>query len=406
MWPLVKHVAILSLLLAASAVLAGCSASDPAGESAPIPHRGASLAAGTFAFGEPMVAATDCRNCYEPSVAWAFGHLYATSGNGANLTRYDGSSWQPVAPPPLPAGVGGEGDVFLQVDAQGRLWWSGLILGVDDDPDGRAMRVARSDDGITWALNTQVDGGPLGQAAGDYADRQWLAFLDGAVYASCNCPVATRTSVQVSHDDGATWEDLGQVTVDIGRPGPAGIPAGHGDTLVMPFLTGVAPHPARAIQGLGVGGAVSTDGGVSWSRVDLGGGLAPTMCCAFPAAAAAPDGTFLFTWTGIDGNIVVAHGQDPANVQRTVWNPDTGNGVYPHPWVAGDSWGVAAAWFEMDDDTQVHAAVGTTDGPEATFELASIGTSNSDFAHLALGPRGEVAVTWSEPGTVWVAIGQ
>ncbi len=388
--------------LLVAAVLAGCLTAPQVADEPP-EDRAARVANGTFAFGEPMLAIQGCGGCYEPSVTWAFGYLYATSANGHTLARYNGQ-WESIDAPELVGGASGMGDVLIQTDGQGRLWWSSLLIGVDDG-DTRAMQVARSDDGITWALNVVVEAGPGGLAAGDYADRQWLAFTPHAVIATCNCPVSARTAVMASMDDGQTWQPRPDILVDLGRPGPAGPAATHNDTLVIPFLTGVAPSPERTIQGLGVAVAISPDGGTSWTRSQLAL-PSPTACCAFPSAATAPDGTFLVAWTGIDGRVMVADGKDPTAMRLTSWNDATQQGVYPHPWVAADQWGIAVAWFALDGDIRIRAAVGQLTQPMMHFELDSQNASNTDFAHLALGPDGEVAVVWSRESQVWVSIGR
>lgn len=76
------------------------------------------------------LAFDDCGSCYEPTVAWdPAGRIYAVTGAAQSFAvSTDGArTFSPLDAPEVPGGQSIAGDVVVQVDPQGRLWWSDLI---------------------------------------------------------------------------------------------------------------------------------------------------------------------------------------------------------------------------------------------------------------------------------------
>lgn len=170
-------------------------------------------------------------DCFEPTVAMLpDGRLVAAPGGGALLAISNGTNWTTVPAPALPDGALIEawpagvhrGDNTLQVDPEGRLWYSAIVYPEDNFGQNVAgFQVAGSDDGgQSWAINHHFS---LFQATPTVitgGDRQWLAFGPaGEVYASYWDFHKGQTYLATSVDGGATFGAFEAVPATIpGRP--------------------------------------------------------------------------------------------------------------------------------------------------------------------------------------------
>lgn len=360
------------------------------------------------AFAFTTASMVPCTRCYEPTIAWdPAGRLFIVTGGGRNfsVSKDDGKTFEPLSPPSLPAGFSGvPGDVIVQVDPKGRLWWSALLLGSAPDVPNGGLHVARSDDGgASWALNLRLAVGAGPAQVTNVPDRQWLGFArDGAVYVVCTCPLYAAPMIARSQDDGRTFSAFAPILPAQGRPGPVGPPAIDGSgNVIVPFFLAADRADSGDLRGLGVGVAVSTDNGASFTlRTVQAVGGAPTVCCAFPSSAA-NNGTFFLAWTAYKGPPMVASSRDGGMTWSAAirWGANS-SGVYPHPWIAAREDRLGVAWFEQGSlGIGVHVATGGGTGPtNATRVGEDLRSPQTDFAILAQGPDGRYATVWERGG--------
>lgn len=362
------------VLCALGLVLAGCLGERPVdgpSESAPVAWVGPN---------------GDCGTCTEPTLASDGAYLYATAAFHEQLFRGFDGRWETLPPPRT--GLD-EGDIFVQVDDDGRLWWSSLVL--SPARHDTQVHVARSDDqGATWAVSTILPFGPADQAAGGAADRPWLAIEGDRVLAVCTCPVVGFPQMRISEDAGATFGDPVPLSGAIaGRPPtvPLGPPAvGPDGAIVVPFFV-AGPLSVAALR--------STDRGDSWQRVTIwepAAGLAgAAACCAFPNSAGGPQG-FLVAFALAEGDLMLARSTDGLE-----WSVDriAASSTLPHPWPVWVGDQPALAWRDRSDD--LHVTIGATD--------VVVGTANDvdpwDYV-TATTHRGELLTSWPREGGLGV----
>jgi hypothetical protein len=350
----------------------------------------------------PALVGHRCGDCREPVVAWDLhGRLFAVLGDGGNfsVSLDGGRSFSPLAPPPLPAGFAIHGDAYLQVDLQGRLWWSAIAFHTLRGVDG-GVQVARSENGgRSWAVDHVVV--PVADGAPAAVDRQWLAFgPNGRVYLSCTCPTGTAAQLARSDDDGATFGAFAPITMLPGRPGPAGPLVARADgALLVPYLVGAVAQDGR-VAAEGVAVSLSTDGGTTFTPhlVSPAGGPA-IACCAWPSAAVEGD-TFVVAWSVAGGSPQVSASRGGMAWSAPVaWRP-AAHAVAPNAWVVANATALGLAWFEAGGDLWV--ARGGLEGPQAVERVARL-HPNTDLPQVAQGPDGRYAVTWAD-GDFWVAV--
>jgi hypothetical protein len=180
----------------------------------------------------------------EPSIAIdpASGAVYYTAP-GPNVVWKSidgGASWTPHDSPST------EGDSDLAVDANGRVYLSGLLAAGTLDS---TIPVSTSlDGGITWARTRELVPG----ASGVECDRQWTAARgNGIVVTSANCDNGYK--VWRSTDAADTFFAPVVVDADASVGGP--LTFGSGGTLYTIFMTFSS----------GLRYAKSADNGVNWS---------------------------------------------------------------------------------------------------------------------------------------------
>lgn len=366
------------------------------------------------------VPAETCGSCAEPTVAWMpDGRLFVVShfasfeeDGGLSVSEDGGRTFYRVPGPPeirSPASLAGlvRGDILVQSDPQGRLWWTAIQL---ESNNNGAVQVARSDDGgSTWAINQRV---PMaGQGLASPSDRQWLAFGDDpdTVFLVCTCPFLALPQLAVSHDSGASFSEPRPVTSAAVRPSPVGRPSYGAGVLIIPHLTG-AP---TAFPTWGVAVSLTADEGRSFRSIDLAG-PGSTGIQRFPNSAW-QDGTFAVAWRMTSATAETAGSYSAmlalsSDVGATWSEPQAWSGDLNvpgiHPWVeplGDDRWAVVF-FASHDGHRSLHAAIGSGDGPVVTHEIARMDSENTDFPHASRGPDGSLAIPWSNDQGLWVTV--
>ena len=416
-----------ALLVLSPALLAGCIA-----DTIPVPEDAAGLEGGDAGLRllPPVAALTQCRgNCFEPTVAAApDGTLYVTDGiaGGIAVSRDGGATFETVPPPPMPPLTprpAYQNDALVQVDAEGRLYFSALftpyayvgtftmtLLGI---------QVAMSEDGgKTWAVNTFLSLSSTPQSAPVGNDRQWLAFGPGGeVYLSYKTispvfvggvgflPMAGTVWLARSDDQGRTFSPFRAVTAPEEALGSliagAAVVDAEGRVL-LPYLTFAGGDGGRLRVG------ISEDGGKTFTRVDAyvppGGKRAGTY---FPVLAAGPDGVHL-AWNDAAGAVLMSTSRDGGRTwsEPVAWS-DPAHSVTSSPWVLARADGALdVAYFDLGEDqvsASIHVVRGPADGaPAHRAEAAPLvkgfkgKPAHTDFAHLAHLPGGRVATVWAD----------
>ena len=167
------------------------------------------------------------------------------------------------------------GDPVLAFAADGTLYYSALVYDFsfpNRTPSGVAVAVSR-DGGISWAAPVMVH---YESANNFFNDKEWIAAgANGDVYVTwtlfkSNKPhgyISSNIMVSASHDHGATWSDMVQVS-DAAHPydqgsSPAVAPDG---TLYVAYEGNQANNVSRDQIVL----ARSTDGGRTFTNRELG----------------------------------------------------------------------------------------------------------------------------------------
>lgn len=391
------------------ALLSGCT-------HAPAPA--APSAAPALSFLPASTTLTECPvywgvRCFEPTLAAdPAGRLFSTAGEAASLlvSSDGGATWVAKPTPPMPAlapaPLNVVGDNTVQVDPQGRLWFTRLVyadegaaagagLPVSVGRDVGGYQVARSDDGgDSWAVDRFVgveDPSPTPVMA---PDRQWLAFGPGGVVhlaywqfepAPGGYLVASGTRyVASSADGGATFGSAREAPAAIG-----GLPSVAADgTLYLPTVMSDGER-------FGAGVAWTRDGGATWETELVAEAEMSGLHVLF--ASLGEDGVLHSVWTTKDGGVVAASGRPHA------WGaPETvgGGALGPDPFVLAHDGVVDLMWFEASGDGQ--DAVLLREGPGGARERVVLGhwgstDPTSDFGWLARLPDGRVAATWTDP---------
>lgn len=371
---------------------------------------------------EPTVAVAPNGTVYVETV----GTLWRSDDGGRSYEPLgEPVCWPVEGVPTCPAGMtryesdtqgGGDGDTA--VDADGTLYWVGLVSGSEYVP----FQVS-TDGGATFS-------DPL-YLKDEFVDRQWIeARPNGTLYVSW---IDEQVEMRTSFDGGDHWTDVRQV----GPASVAGPPvAAPGNaTVYLPYADdGI--HLAR-----------SSDHGASWNH---------STVAELPSVPA--DGPFgestIFPVAAVDaaGNVYVVWSWDPARETgvRTQYtavphvylavsldggrtfrdpvrlSPEDKAAIYP--WIdAGKAGRIAVAWYEnehgvphqtLPDRWNVRLVESVdADRPEPTFEggLANdapfhVGTictqglyctltaqdrSMLDFFEVAIGPDGQPRVAWA-----------
>lgn len=238
---------------------------------------------------------------------------------------------------PRSAGTGFS-DPDFTVDGTGRVWYTDLQALAE------ASVSYSDDDGRTWAAGNAVAG------AGPYVDRQWMGASGDRVYFTANyfqdrSAGASEDGARpfmTTDDDGLTWRTVGY--------SPCG-----GD-----FLSD--PRDGALVMGCGLGFALSTDGGATWTEHASEAGIHEGFFAHEPAIDTA------------GGIALAANGQpltphDPNEVLVT-YTPDRGA-----TWTLLDLTPVAAAWAHAQPQS---------DGGNGTHV----------FAWVSAGSAGRFAVSW------------
>jgi hypothetical protein len=232
------------------------------------------------ASGSTLVAAFQVGRFFDGAAA---GIGWATSFNGGRTWR-SGLLPAVTALQQPPGTVQRASDPAVAYDALHRTW---LVVTLGVSPALSNIAVSRSADGLAWsppAIVTQAVRGSLAY------DKEWIGCDNGATspfrgncYVVYSDFVASRLTVQVSRDGGATWQ-----------PGVAASVAAGAD--VVGALPVVQPNGALTIvflsADLGVFAVRSSDGATTWSpRVGISplDALLPNDLRVPPLPAAAVD---------------------------------------------------------------------------------------------------------------------
>lgn len=231
-----------------------------------------------------------------------------------------------------PRSVGtGFSDPDLTVDATGRIWYTDLQALAEQSVS------YSDDDGQTWTAGNVVAG------AGPYVDRQWIGSHGDRVYLTANYFVDRSGGesedgarpFQTTNDDGLTWETLGYA--------PCG-----GDFLAD-------PRDGAIVMACGLGIAVSTDEGATWTEHESPAGIHTGFFAHEPAIDAAGG-----VYVAANGQPLTPH--DPNSV-RVSYTPDRGE-----------------TWKVLELDPLIREALGSN--------------GTHVFAWVSAGAEGRAAVSW------------
>lgn len=396
----------VGLALMVALLLAGCLGPGPA-PPAPAPE--------APVFGAP-VRVLGCQEvrCYEPVLAARADGLVAVvsaCGSAYAVSRDGGATFGPAPTPPPPRPPLTEWttcDNVLQFDAQGRLFFTALVVAAGPAAvplrSLAGMQVARSDDGgATWAANHHL---ALQQGTGGafVADRPWLAVRGDDVIAGYY-QVGVGIQVARSADGGSTFGAFSRAVAseERGLAGPSGPFAfGAGGALMFPYFGASGGAAGQADE---VRVARSTDAGATWTQHRVAA-VAPPEIPYWPFLTAAEDGAFVAAWSDAAGALWVAtSGDGVAWGAPARWNP-TGDFAWSPPWVHLGDEGHDVFWYARSGagyTPQFLRARAPGEGSPVRFPTLPADAFPTDFAHAArLGDRALVAWAHVDEG-VFVA---
>jgi hypothetical protein len=378
----VRAVALLALAL----VLAGC-ASQPA----PVPAAAQAVVPdGIIPFQPAVVATADCARCIEPTIAVDHqGRIFVAGFRqpGIMASSDNGQTYAVVAPPPFPSPsplAGSGSDDLVQVAPWGELFFTRLMTESFYNTPG--VQVAGSlDGGQSWTTNVFVHPRTVPGDTAFVSDRQWLAFDgDSRVYLVYNSGASVTETVVRSDDRGATFGSpvIAVTTADHTFPSPAGMPSVglHGELVIPYFIT---PRTDGNIGAHGLGVAVSSDGGLTFTNDQVYQHESLATGAGFPDSIALSNGTFVVAWSTNDGSAWFAFSSDggktwPDPLQIA---PDVAHaGSYPWMDPRPDG-GFDAVWFAGHDTSRVGRF--TPDAPIRFGDMAGKMGGTTDFSTLA-----------------------
>jgi hypothetical protein len=394
--------AVLAVAVAA-ALLAGPAAAEAA-FNAPVVVTNANL-------GEPGIDVARDGTIY---INAPTGLLSSLPGSPSDVFRSDngGSSWQ-LLPAGLKANLPGGGDSDISLDPQtGALAETDLWLG--------SATVSKSTDkGQTWTPN------PLQGIV--VQDRQWVAQAGGGVVYHLTHQIPAGLIVSKSIDGGVTYpiSTVGATPVDqtgcVCPPGTliaegGGGLAGTSDKVGFVYATSTG----------GVKFARSTNGGLTFTNVDVGPASSDDTEQAFPVVSNAGGNKLAAVWLANNGNSSVVKLSTSSDWGATWSAPRTivSGGASVYPWVAAQGSKIAvsvyhttasgtsgtvpegAQWFESylesTDGGSTFSALETVDptvvksGPICTEGTGCSGDRELlDFQSDTIDNAGKANLTWT-----------
>ena len=230
--------------------------------------------------------------------------------------------------------------------------------------------------------------------AAPFVDTVWRAGLRGTFFLVCLHVSLAACTPAVKDTDGEP-ETAAPVEIVLAEP------VHHLDELARePMLV---EHPTGTIFVSGYGGTLlpkraphlwkSTDGGASWERVDVGTPEEGAYGNSCVDLAVAPDGTLYFVTMGFDRD-------DLAGKHVTVGTSRDVGASWTWAYLSQDEYD-DRPWIEVAPDGKVHViwndgagvSYATSNDSGATWEERPRIHPQGGSSHLAIGPRGEVAVS-------------
>jgi hypothetical protein len=298
-------------------------------------------------FGSPVVVTS--ANLGEPGIdAARDGTLYVNAptgllsnlpGSPSDVFRSDdgGSTWT-LLPASLKANLPGGGDSDISLDPQtGAIAETDLWLG--------SATVSKSTDkGQTWLAN------PLQGVV--VQDRQWVAQAGGGVVYHLTHQIPLGLIVSKSIDGGVTYpiSTVGATPVDqTGCVCPPGtlIAEGGGGALGLNDKVGFV----YATSSGGVKFARSTNGGLTFTSVDVGPASSGDTTQAFPVVANAGGNKLAAVWLENDGTASSVIKFSQSSNWGSSWSaPRTlvSSGASVYPWVAAQGSKIAISVYHSD----------------------------------------------------------
>ena len=343
------------------------------------------------------------------------GLLSNLPGSPSDVFRSDdgGASWQ-LLPAGLKANFPGGGDSDISLDPQtGAIGESDLWLG--------SSTVSKSTDkGETWTAS------PLQGVV--VQDRQWVAQAGGGVVYHLTHQIPLGLVVSKSVDGGLTYpvSTVGATPVDqtgcICPPGTLTADGG-GSTLGLNDKVGFVYSTSSG----GVKFARSTNGGLTFSSVDIGPATSGDTTAAFPVVANAGGNHLDAVWLENDGTTASPVKFSQSSDWGATWSaPRTlvSSGASVYPWIAAqgskvgislyhsgasgiaDSVPEGSQWFESylesTDGGSTFSALETVDptvvktGPICTSGTGCSGDRELlDFQSDAIDNQGKANLTWT-----------
>jgi hypothetical protein len=298
-------------------------------------------------FGSPVIVTS--ANLGEPGIdAARDGTLYVNAptgllsnlpGSPSDVFRSDdgGSTWT-LLPASLKANLPGGGDSDISLDPQtGAIAETDLWLG--------SATVSKSTDkGQTWLAN------PLQGVV--VQDRQWVAQAGGGVVYHLTHQIPLGLIVSKSIDGGVTYpiSTVGATPVDqTGCVCPPGtlIAEGGGGALGLNDKVGFV----YATSSGGVKFARSTNGGLTFTSVDVGPASSGDTTQAFPVVANAGGNKLAAVWLENDGTASSVIKFSQSSNWGSSWSaPRTlvSSGASVYPWVAAQGSKIAISVYHSD----------------------------------------------------------
>jgi hypothetical protein len=379
-------------------------------------------AAHAATFGAPVVV-TD-QDLSEPGIdAAPDGTLYVNAPDGllSNLPGSpspvfrsgDGGATWTETPFSLRANLPGGGDSDISIDpTTGHLAMTDLWL-------GSSTVSASTDKGQTWTAN------PLQGVV--VQDRQWVAAAGNNVVYHLTHQIPSGLIVSKSVDGGVTYPLHVVAATPVDQTGcvcPPGtliaqggsLPAGLADKVGFVYATSTGT----------VKFAGSSNGGLTWSNVVVGGDGTGDTEQAFPVVANAGGGSLVAVWTTVENgrsSIQLASSKNwGATWSATQTLVSAGTSIYPwvdargskvvvslfHTDAVGEpsTVGAGSTWFEsylesLDGGTTFSALQSADPTPAKTGPICTAGINCSgdrqlgDFQSIALDPAGRANLAWA-----------